>query len=357
MIEIDGSFLEGGGQIIRISVALSSITQKPIRIYNVRAKRKSPGLRMQHIVAIRSVAALVDAEVSGLTVGSTEITFIPRSIKGGSYFFDISTAGSTILVLQALMPTTAYSPVPVEVEIKGGTNNQMAPTVEYFQEVFLPVLRRMNFNGKISLIRRGFYPKGGGLIRGHFQPVKFLAPLNLIGKVETTKITGLSYSCRLPGHITQRMVREAVSVLYKSGFRDVDITVQSLQSETKLCSMDPGCGIILFAELDLGIKVAADSLGELGKPAEEVGRGAALMLVEQLKTGASLDPHLGDQLIVWAGLADGISQFRVGKFTLHALTSIEVSKKILDAKFKVEGELNKPAKITCEGIGLRNNYL
>lgn len=357
MIEIDGSILEGGGQILRMSISLSSIIQKPIRIFNIRAKRKPPGLRMQHIVAIKSVATVVESDVTGLHIGSREVMFSPRKIRGGSFFFDIGTAGSTTLVLQALMPVAAYSPKQVEVEIRGGTNNQMAPPVEYFQRVFLPVLKNMNFTGTISLIRRGFYPKGGGLIKGQFFPAKALAPLNLTGNREVCKITGLSYSCNLPDHITHRMVKEAKNVLERADFKNVEIEIQSLQAHDKSCSLNQGCGIILFAELNNGIRVAADSLGEKGKPAEKVGSEAALNLISQLKTKAPVDMHLGDQLIVWTALADGISKIHVSKLTLHTLTSIRISEEILGAKIDVKGYLDQPAIITCKGVGLRNNYL
>ena len=356
-IEIDGSILEGGGQILRTSTALSALTGKPLRIFNVRAKRSPPGLRMQHLTAIKAVASLVDAKVEGLKVGSKEVRFTPQTIKGGGFNFDVGTAGSVTLVLQALTPVAAYAPEKVFVEIKGGTNNQWAPPIEYMQHVFFPALKKMGFEGSVSLVRRGFYPKGGGIVRAYLNPVKSLKPLRLTGKPKVLRVWGLAYSCRLPDHITRRMAKSAENLLKNSGFEDVQIEIESLQAGHAKCSLDPGCGIILVAELEDGWRMGADSLGELGKPAEKVGEEAALSLLQQLKENAWVDFHLADQLIVWVSLADGVSSFYTGKLTLHTLTSIEVCKQILGSRFNVEGEKDKPATITCEGIGLKNKFL
>ena len=357
MIQIDGSILEGGGQILRVAIALSSITQQPVSISNIRAKRNPPGMRRQHVVAIKSVAALTESEVRGLHVGSKEVTFIPGKIRGGSFSFKIGTAGSTTLVLQAFIPVTSYAPKKVSIEIHGGTNNQMAPPVEYFQTVFLPILRKMNYTGNISLLRRGFYPKGEGLVRGEFYPARSLIPLNLTEAADVSKITGLSFSCKLPNHIPDRMAAEASHVLNKTGFENVEVNIQNLQDGDVGCSVNPGCGLILFAELTNGIRISADSLGEIGKSAERVGQEAAQNLIEQLKTKAPVDMHLGDQLIIWAGLADGQSRFHVSKLTPHTLTAIDVFQRILNVKFKIEGTLGHSAIITVNGVGLRNNYL
>jgi len=356
-IVIDGSILEGGGQILRVSTALSAVTGKSLKIFNIRAKRSPSGLRMQHITAIRAVATLVDGKVEGLNVGSKEILFKPTKIKSGKFRFDVGTAGSITLVLQALTPVTAYAPDEVFVEIKGGTNNQWAPPVEYFENIFLPVLKLMGFEGSISILRRGFYPKGGGIIRARFNPVAYLRPLNIDKVSNILRLWGLAYSCRLPNHIPERMAKTAKKILADAGYGDVDIKIDSIQKDNPRCSLDPGCGIILIAELEGDLRIGADSLGEIGKPAEKVAEEAALSLIQQLEAKASVDYHLADQLIVWISLAKGTSKFYTSKLTLHTLTSIEICKQILGSKFTVEGELNKPARIICEGIGWENKFL
>lgn len=355
-VEVDGSLLEGGGQILRTSVALSALTGKPARIYNIRAKRNPPGLRFQHLAAIKTVAMLTDAEVEGLEVGSPEVHFNPKTIKGGSFTFDVGSAGSVTLILQALAPVAAYAPSPVELEVVGGTNTKWSPPIEYVQEVLLPTLRKMGFEGRVETVRRGFYPQGGGIAKAFFKPLKSLKPIQRLSQTRITRIRGIAYSCRLPRHVPERMVYAARRILEASGLgSQLHFEMEILQQGEEKCSVGPGCGIILIAEFENGDVVAADSLGERGKPAERVGAEAAESLLSQLKTGAPVDTHLADQLIVWMAIAEGESQIRAAKLSLHTLTSIEVCKMFVEANFKVEGRLGETATITCQGAGLKNS--
>jgi len=254
-VEIDGSIGEGGGQILRNAVALSAVLLKQVRIKNIRVKRSNPGLRPQHLTAVKAVAALSSAEVTGLSVGSLEISFNPlRRLQGGSLKFDAGTAGSTTLILQSLMPAMSYASKPVEVELRGGTNNPMAPPVEYLQEVLLPVIEKMGGRFKIELVKRGFYPRGGGVVKAYSIPVDTLKPIRLVEFKNVKKIRGLSYSCRLPGHIVERMANTVENILGREGY-DIEIRREALQPNNPRCSLDPGCGIILLAELEDGIVI------------------------------------------------------------------------------------------------------
>jgi len=353
-IEIDGSVLEGGGQILRMSVALSAVTRKAIRIYNIRAKRSPPGLRAQHMNAVRALAQLSDAGVTGLGIGSKEIEFDPGSPRGGSFKIDVGTAGSTSLILQALMPFMSFSPSKTFVEITGGTNNPMAPAIDYLQEVLLPVVSKMGYKGSIELLRRSFYPRGQGIVRAAVEPIQMFKPIIMERLGEIEEIRGISYSSRLPAHIVERMARSADKVLTAAGYKNVKIDSEALQANQGRCAADPGCGIILFAKSKQGAILGADSLGELGKPAEKVGMEAAEELLRQLGTEAPVDRHLADQLIIYMSLADGISTIRTSELTLHALTGIHLSEKMVGAGFKVEGEERRPSTIICKGIGLEN---
>ncbi|RLF18706.1 MAG: RNA 3'-phosphate cyclase [Thermoprotei archaeon] len=352
MIEIDGSMLEGGGQILRLSVAISAVSGIPVKVFNIRAKRSNPGLRPQHLTAIKAVAELVNAEVEGLKVGSRELTFMPKNIKGGRFSFDIGTAGATTLVLQSLMPAAAYAPTHVDVEIRGGTNNPMAPPIDYVERVLVPILAKMGYRCKVVLLRRGFYPRGGGIIRLHVEPADVLKSLTLYERGEVVKVSGIAYSCRLPSHIVDRMTKSAESVMKQAGY-EVDIEKEVLQQGHPKCSLDPGCGILLVAETSTGALIGSDALGEKGKPAEKVGEEAARNLVKQLATGASVDRHMGDQVLIYMALAEGLSKIKVGELTLHALTCIELLKRLLKVDIEVEGKLGEPATITCRGIGMR----
>lgn len=356
-IEIDGSLLEGGGQILRTSVALSALTGRPAKIFNVRARRNPPGLRLQHLAAIKTVAMLTNAEVEGLEVGSLEINFNPKTIKGGGFSFDVGSAGSITLILQALAPVAAYAPSPIELEIVGGTNTKWSPPIEYVREVLLPTLKRMGFEGQVETVKRGFYPKGGGIVKASFRPVGSLKPIEILSQTKVASIKGISYSCRLPRHVSERMASAARKLLEAAGYSRLTFEAETLQHENSKCSVSPGCGIILVAEFENGDLMAADSLGERGKPAERVGAEAAEKLISQIRTGAPVDTHLADQLIVWMALAEGYSKLKAAKLSLHTLTAIEICKRFMEAEFKVEGRLGETSIIACRGVGLKNRFI
>jgi len=251
------------------------------------------------------------------------------------------------------MPAMAFSKSPVEVELRGGTNNPMAPPVEYFEYVLIPTLRKMGCEFEVQLLRRGFYPRGGGVVKAESKPVKSLNPIRLTRFDGVRIIRGLSYSCRLPSHIVDRMARSAEKILMSKGY-DVAIERQVLQPGDKQCSLDPGCGIILVAELRSGALIASDNLGKRGVPAERVGREAAEELLRQLETEAPVDKHLGDQLVIWACLAKGVSEYRVAELTSHTTTSIDLCKIMAGCEAEVDGTLGSPAFIRIRGIGLEN---
>ncbi|MEM0212468.1 MAG: RNA 3'-terminal phosphate cyclase [Candidatus Methanomethylicia archaeon] len=353
MIEVDGSMLEGGGQILRMSVALSAVLGIPIRVFNIRAKRSDPGLKAQHIIAIKSVADLVNAEVEGLKLNSMEITFKPRSISGGNFKFDIGTAGSTTLVLQSLLPAAAFSNSKVNVELIGGTDNPLAPPVDYVLNVLKPLLTKFDYNFDIGVLRRGFYPRGGGIIRAYINPVSKFKSVKLEDQGSVNIIRGISYSSRLPEHITHRMANSASKILEKHGF-NVNIEIEALQANHPKCAFNPGCGIVLWAETSTGCLLGSNSLGEIGKPAEKVGEEAAMKLLDELNYGGTVDSHAADQLIVYMALAEGKSIIKTSNLTMHTLTCIELAKKFLpDVSFEVYK--GKPTIIECIGVGFRRS--
>ena len=351
MIDIDGSMLEGGGQLLRMAVAYSAIIGKPIRVYKIRTKREEPGLRPQHLTAVKAVAKLCSATVKGLEIASREVVFHPGAIIGGKHRFDIGTAGSIGLLLQCVAPVAAYAKRPSHLEVIGGTSVMRAMPVLMLKEVVWRALKEMGFKGELNIKREGFYPRGGGVVEASISPVEGLEPLRLLEDVKISRIQGLSLCGRLLSHVAKRQAEAAERSLREAGYHDLKIGRETL--EGKRSPLSPGSLICLWVESETPCYFGSNALGERGKPAEEVGREAAESLLRQLKTGANVDLHTADNLIIWCSLAKGESIFRTSELTMHTLTAVKLAEMITEARFEVEGDLEKSALIKCQGIGLK----
>ncbi|RLG88869.1 MAG: RNA 3'-phosphate cyclase [Thermoprotei archaeon] len=351
---IDGSMGEGGGQILRTAIALSAVLQKPVKVINIRAKRKNPGLQRQHLTAVRIVAQLTKAKVDGNYLGSTALYFEPRGFYPGRYRFDVGTAGSVTLVLQCVLPVLAFMPEPVELEIIGGTDVPWSPTIDYMKFVVLPFLNKLGFKVEVRLIRRGHYPRGGGIVRVRTsEPPRELKPLRLVERGKVIKIQGHSHAVRLPKHVAERQARAAKARLKEHGIdTPIEISIEYYEPG-KDPHLGPGSGIALWAITEYSI-LGSDALGARGKPAEVVGEEAANKLITELDAGMCLDKHMGDIIIPYLVLANGRSEITVTAMTMHAYTMIELAKIMTKAKLNViNGGLEKPFKLTVEGIGLK----
>ena len=351
MIEIDGSMGEGGGQILRTSVALAAILGVPLRIYNIRAKRRNPGLRPQHLNAVRAIAALSQGRLEGDRVGSMEIRFWPGRIRGGSIEVDIGTAGSISLVLQAMLPVMAYAESPVRVRIRGGTDVPMAPPIDYVREVLARLLERLGYRIMVRLYRRGHYPRGGGLVevevpdppRG-FRPVSFMDRGRMLG------VYGRSHAVRLPAHVAERQARAAVSVIRRRLGVEPVIEVESYRPGEDP-HLGPGSGIVVWALFEETV-MGGDSLGERGKRAEVVGEEAAMRLVEDIETGASLDRHASDMIPVYLALSGGVARVYGARLTTHTKTVLDLLSIMLDGfQYRIlEGGEGLPFKVEVRGV-------
>jgi len=345
LIEIDGSRGEGGGQLLRNAVALAAIKGCPLRVYNIRGKRKNPGLRPQHLHAVELVQKLCEAKVTGLDMNSLAIQFSPKMLSGGSFSIDIGTAGSITLLLQCVLPVLAFTPARTSLRIKGGTSVKWAPPFPYMTNIFLPILsKNMGFTPTMRLVRRGYYPKGGGLIEIEATPVDKVNPIILTERGEIEGVEGISYCSKLPRHVAERQAKSAKLYLAHHGFNEASIEVV-----TDTNTVSPGSGLVLWAKSSLGAIIGADSLGERRKKAEQVGKEAARQLLSQLERTKPVDKHLADQLIVWMALADGISRIECTELTLHAMTAIELCETIVGAEFEITGRLGAPSTIECRG--------
>jgi len=353
MIEIDGSMGEGGGAVLRTALALSAVSQRSIHIYNIRAKRAKPGLAPQHMHGVKALVELTKAGVEGLSLGSTELKFEPGAMEGGKFRVDIGTAGSTTLILQILMPAAAFAKKSVEVEITGGTDNPLAPPIDFLKNVTLPMLQKMGYRGEVECVRRGHYPRGGGVVHARIEPVQCLNAIKLPEPGKVAHISGIAHCVKLPEHIATRMAHAASMTLVKAGYSKINIKAESYES-SRDPHFGPGTGITLWAETERGAILGASSLGRPGKPAEQVGRKAAESLVKQLRTGRAVDRHLTDQLIPYMALSEGMSDMTSTELTSHTLTNIALVENILGVKFEVDGQQGQPGRIKVVGLGFRS---
>lgn len=325
LIEIDGSYGEGGGQIVRTSVALSAVTGKAVRIKRIRQGRPRPGLAPQHAQAILALAQLCDGRASGVEPGCSEIVFEPGLIRGGSYRVEIGTAGSVTLLMQCLLPAMLKASSSISLEVHGGTDVSWSPTVDYFRYVFLPALASFGVKTNLELRQRGYYPKGQGSVLIEVDPVS-LVPAHLESQVSKLgsepAVQGISHSSNLPAHVAKRQSETAIAILKQAGYEaHVDLETLRLPST--------GSGITVWS----GSK-GGSALGARGLPAEAVGKRAADELILELESGAAIDIHLADQLMPYLALVGGC--FTVREVSMHAKTNIWTARHFLDTEIEVE---------------------
>jgi len=312
-VEIDGSYGEGGGQIIRTSMTLSAITGRKVNISNIRANRPTLGLRPQHLTACKAVRKVCRGTLSHAEVGSTELSFEPGPIVGGRYEFNIGTAGSVTLVAQTIIPILLKASKPSDLKIIGGTHVMKSPGYDYFEQVFLPALSRFGPSVESRLIRPGYYPKGGGEIELKLEP----SPLH--GNrtwLQDDAVTVLIRIANLP---------VAIAMREKKVFLENEITHVMIREGEAL---SPGNAVTAWK----GFR-GAYSLGERGKRAEIVAKEA---LEAINKENADVDIHLADQLLLYAALAEGPSSYSTSSVTEHLKTNAYVISKFLDRKVDLD---------------------
>jgi RNA 3'-terminal phosphate cyclase (ATP) len=340
---IDGAYGEGGGQILRTSLALSAIFKKPIAIRHIRAKRNNPGLRHQHLACVEALARITRGRVEGAELGSEAITFVPREILPGNHRFQIGngkrSAGAVTLLLQTLLLPLCVGSRTSHLTLIGGTHVPWSPPFHYLSEVFLPSLSSFGISVNARIERWGWYPKGGGMIWVEITAVPVLEPVVLLERGPVKKIHGLSASSQLPKHVAERQRDYALRRL--KGEMKMDSEIDILR---EVPGDGPGSFIFLVVESEKGL-AGFSSLGMRGKKAEDVAREAVDSVKEYIESGACIDSHLADQLLPFMALARGRSSFTTHRITQHLVTNLWVIQQFANVEINLQGEVGGKGKV------------
>ena len=345
MLEIDGSRYSGSGAIVRQAIAFAALTGNAVHITNIRVRRPKPGLRRQHVQVVEAIRQLVGGVSEGVTHGSHEIVFRPgKPSRSQHYTWDIGSAGSTTSLAIAALPVLAFGPSPVSIELRGGLFQDFAPSFYHLEHVLLPLTGRMGIKAAVRMDRPGYVPTGGGIlclevtpVRDAFEALVFDEP----GAVE--RIWSIALSSRLKGQsVSERMAEAAKGAFERAGYKT---EVRILYEDTAL---QPGAGLAAFADLSGGSRLGSDRAGAPGRRSETIGKHVARQLLEDIKTGATLDRYASDQIIPFAALASGESRFRIPSVTEHIESSAWLCREILGAEVKAEGH-----ELLVKGIGFQ----
>jgi RNA 3'-terminal phosphate cyclase (ATP) len=330
LVKIDGSQGEGGGQILRTAISLSAITGRPIEVSNIRANRTNPGLRPQHMAGIRIIADLFHAKSENLKVGAEWIRFSPSDkFEGGSIKFDIGTAGSIPLILMTVVPAVSLSNNSLQIEVTGGTDVKASPTIDYIKHIVAKSYLSIGPKFSVNVLKRGYYPKGGGVVQCTIKPCKTPGTIELLA-TEYLEPKIISVCSQLPIHVAKRQISSALIALEK---KDIRCSNYTASIET---SISPGSSILVYSASDFGLYIGGDSIGELGKRAEAVGNEGAMRFLDSTLAEATVDPFLADMLVLPLALSKGRSRYRVGRVTQHLLTSLHVVSQMIGCKYSIE---------------------
>lgn len=327
MLEIDSSRGEGGGQMVRTSVALSAVTGITSHLTRIRENRPTNGLSKQHCAAISAVAEMTGSQVEGNFTGSSELVFRPGNEQNNHIELNIGTAGSITLVLQAILLTALNHRETLTVDIRGGTNVLWAPPIDSYQQILFPLMARMGVHANVEIKERGFYPRGGGHVIATHKPISRILPMNLDDRGELISVRGICFTQNLSDRISKEIVRSCKHVM--KPFADAEIEIQTTQGDSR------GAGISLVADFENG-KLGSNGLTTREYSAEKTGEDAAKDLIQEMQSGASLDIHTADQLLPYMAMADKKSSFKVSNISRHLLSQMDTLETFLNVKFGVE---------------------
>jgi len=327
IVLVDGSTGEGGGQILRTSLALSCITGKSLHIENIRAARRNPGLAKQHLSCVQAARQICDGQCQGAALSSRVLDFQPGLVQGGDFYFDIGSAGSASLVIQTVLPALFLADKPSTVTVTGGTHNPLAPPFDFLCETFLPAIATAGFRGNCKLIRHGFFPAGGGKITFDIQPWR-QQPCKIIDLCEPDtrpQIYARIYTAKLPAHIAQRQRK----LLLES-----KLEIQNVEHIEVTDSDGPG-NCVMIRVCNGSRTTVFTAFGMRGKPSQKVISEVVGLAKDFLASGAAVDRFLADQLLIYMAMSKA-GCCTTNELSSHLLTNMEIIKKFLDVNFRVE---------------------
>jgi RNA 3'-terminal phosphate cyclase (ATP) len=345
VLEIDGSRYSGSGTIVRQAVAFAALTGTAIHIFNVRVKRPKPGLRRQHAQAVEAIRQLVDGTTEGAVPGAREFFFRPgKATSSRNFFWDIGSAGSTTALALTALPVLAFASDRAEIELRGGLFQDFAPSFYHLEHVLLPLLHRMGVEVSARMERPGYVPSGQGIWRLAATPTQStIQPLHFETPGAIKRIWGIALSSRLKAQsVSDRMAQAAKLALGGAGYH---AEIQVLYDDSAL---QPGAALALFADFSNGPRIGSDRAGAPRRRSETIGKYVARQLIEDLKTGATLDRYASDQIIPLAALAAGESRFRIPRVSEHIESSAWLSREFLGADVRADGH-----ELIVKGIGFR----
>ncbi len=331
ILEVDGSYGEGGGQILRTALMFSVVTKRPIRVTKIRAGREVPGLRRQHVATLDVLGDVFDCELTGAVEGSSEVSFVPGPLRLGSLAIDMKTAASITLVLQTIVPAVALSGSRVSIELHGGTDVPWSPTFDYFDTVVRKAFASMGIIFRAEALRRGYYPRGGGRVRVAVEPCGSLRPLRLSNPPLLESVDLVSRCAMLPRHVADRQIKTAEALLTGQGIKVGESRLAEESADS------PGSSILASTTGDTFF-LGSDAIGARGKPSEEVGREAAERMLACITSSACVDANLSDMLAPLLSLAMGPSDLRVPHVSRHLETSIFVAKLFTSCEYNTASD-------------------
>ena len=343
MIEIDGSLHSGSGTILRHAAALATLLHEPLHVYRIRAGRDKPGLRPQHLLALRACCEMSSGRLEGDAINSQEIHYVPGPrVRGGKYSWDIGTAGSTTMLAFTLLPLALWATSPSTFTITGGLFQDFAPSAFHMQRVLLPLIARMGAPLELTILRPGYVPEGKGSLGISVGNLPgSLMPLCMVNQGKTRRIRGIALSSHLrEERVSERMAQESVKLLQRW---DYEPTIEICYDES---AVQKGAALLLWAETETGCLIGSDQAGKRGRRSERIAEFVVESLMEDLGTGATTDRHLADQLILFAALAKGNSEFVIPRLTDHVQSNLWLMETFLGTRASLQGN-----RLIMEGIG------